>query len=151
MPARNPEFTLPAEDAAVPARAIPASEIREPAKGARLANNEWLVGLVLLVIDIVSWVGMYGLISFLRRDLFFVGPFEFVLVDVIQLAVLCQALFMIGGYDPRNDKRSLTYTAEHILAVIGAAAVSSLIVYSAAAYDGSIKPSRGVVLLAFLV
>ncbi|MFN2623431.1 MAG: sugar transferase [Chthoniobacterales bacterium] len=117
----------------------------------RVANNEWLISLTLLLTDILSWIVIYGTISFIRRDLFFVGPFEFVLVDVIQLVVLCQALFMIGGYDPRNDKRGLTYTAEHILAVIGAAAVSSLIVYSAAVYDGSIKPSRGVVLLAFVV
>jgi exopolysaccharide biosynthesis polyprenyl glycosylphosphotransferase len=87
----------------------------------------------------------------MRRDLFFVGPFEFFLVDVIQVVVLCQALFMIGGYDRNIDKRALTYTAEHILAIIGAAAVSSFILYSAAVYDGSIKPSRGVVLLAFLV
>ncbi|MCA1657816.1 MAG: sugar transferase, partial [Verrucomicrobiaceae bacterium] len=107
--------------------------------------------MALLIADIVSWILIYGTISFLRRDLFFVGPFEFVLVDVIQVVVICQALFMIGGYNRNNDKRALTYTAEHILAIAGAAAVSSLIVYSAAAYDGSIKPSRGVVLLAFLV
>ena len=104
-----------------------------------------------MALDIVSWIVIYGVISYLRRDLFFAGPFEFLLVDVIQVAVICQALFMIGGYDRNNDTRTLTYTAEHILAIIGAAAVSSLIVYSAAAYDTSIKPSRGVVLLAFLV
>lgn len=117
----------------------------------RISTQEWLVGALYLAIDIVSWILIYGAISFLRRDLFFVGPFEFLLVDVIQVAVICQALFMIGGYDRNNDVRALTYTAEHILAVIGAAAVSSLIVYSAAAYDASIKPSRGVVLFAFLV
>ena len=44
-----------------------------------------------------------------------------------------------------------TYTAEHILAIIGAAAVSALIVYSAAAYDSSMKPSRGVLLISFTV
>ena len=144
-------FALPTDDAAVPTRASDVAAVPVRGRVSRFASNEWLIGAVLLLIDVVSWVGIYGLISFVRRDLFFVGPFEFVLVDVIQLAVLCQALFMIGGYDPRNDKRALTYTAEHILAVLGAAAVSSLIVYSAAAYDTSIKPSRGVVLLAFLL
>jgi len=58
---------------------------------------------------------------------------------------------MIGGYDRNDDKRALTYTAEHILAIIGAAAMSSLIVYSAAAFDTSMKPSRGVMLLSFAV
>jgi exopolysaccharide biosynthesis polyprenyl glycosylphosphotransferase len=118
---------------------------------AAISASGWGVGLVLLVLDIVSWILTYGTISYLRRDLFFVSPFEFVLVDVIQVAVICQALFMIGGYDRNNDKRALTYTAEHILAIAGAAVISSLIVYSAAAYDVSIKPSRGVVLVAFLV
>ena len=116
-----------------------------------LAANDWVTGLACLSIDAVSWILIYGVISYIRRDQFFVGPFEFLLVDVIQVVVICQALFMIGGYDRNNDKRALTYTAEHILAIAGAAAVSSLIVYSAAAYDASIKPSRGVVLLAFLV
>lgn len=116
-----------------------------------VTTQEWTAGLLCLIIDIVSWILIYGTMSYFRRDLFFVGPFEFLLVDVIQVVVICQALFMIGGYDRNNDTRSLTYMAEHILAIIGAAAVSSLIVYSAAAYDASIKPSRGVLLLAFLV
>ena len=116
-----------------------------------LLAYDWTIGVLTFLIDLVSWIVIYGIISYLRRDQFFVGPLEFLLVDVIQVGVICQALFMIGGYDRNNDKRALTYTAEHILAIAGAAAVSSLIVYSAAAYDASIKPSRGVVLLAFLV
>ena len=118
---------------------------------AGLARREWLVGLACLTIDVVSWILIYGVTSYLRRDQFLVGPFEFVLVDVIQLIVICQALFMIGGYDRRNDTRTLTYMAEHILAIAGAAAVSSLLVYAAAAFDGSMKPSRGAVLVSFLV
>jgi exopolysaccharide biosynthesis polyprenyl glycosylphosphotransferase len=116
---------------------------------AKIANYDWMAGSLCLALDIISWILIYGLISYFRRDLFFVGPFEFLLVDVIQVVVICQALFMIGGYDRNNDARSLTYTAEHILAIAGAAAVSSLIVYSAAAFDSSIRPSRGVMLLSF--
>ena len=131
----------------------PTAETRSKRRSLRsaLATNDWTTGLACLALDVVSWILIYGLISYLRRDQFFVGPFEFILVDVIQLIVICQALFMIGGYDRNNDKRALTYTAEHILAIIGAAAVSSLIVYSAAAYDSSIKPSRGVLLISFAV
>jgi exopolysaccharide biosynthesis polyprenyl glycosylphosphotransferase len=40
---------------------------------------------------------------------------------------------------------------EHILAVIGAAAVSSLLIYSAAAYDQMMKPSRGAMLVSFIL
>jgi exopolysaccharide biosynthesis polyprenyl glycosylphosphotransferase len=116
-----------------------------------IAANDWIIGLAYLFIDAASWILIYGLISFVRRDEFFVGPFEFLLVDIIQVFVICQALFMIGGYDRNNDKRALTYTAEHILAIVGAAVVSALILYSAAAYDSSIKPSRGVLLISFTV
>src|SRR6185437_10127081 len=78
-------------------------------------------------------------------------PFEFFLVDVVQLVVICQSLFMIGGYDRNNDTRTLTYMAEHILAIAGAAAISSLLVYAAATFDSSMKPSRSAVLVSFLV
>ena len=118
-------------------------------RNSRSALPDWLSGLAFMAIDTLSWIVIYGFISYLRRDIFFGGPFEFFLVDIIQVVVICQALFMIGGYDRNNDKRALTYTAEHILAIIGAAAMSSLIVYSAAAFDTSMKPSRGVMLLSF--
>src|SRR5262249_30033555 len=45
--------------------------------------------------------------------------------------------------------RSLTYSTEHILAVIAAAMISSFLLYSAATFDATIKPSRGVLLLSF--
>jgi len=115
------------------------------------AAHDWVIGFGLATVDVVSWILIYGLISFLRRDEFFVGPFEFVIVDVIQVAVMCQALFVIGGYDRNKDMWGLTYMAEHILAVIGAALISSFLVYSAAAYDHTMKPSRAVILLSFFV
>jgi exopolysaccharide biosynthesis polyprenyl glycosylphosphotransferase len=116
-----------------------------------VAVNDWLIGFLCLAIDVISWVVIYGVTTYLRSDNFLVGPFEFLLVDVVQLVVICQALFMIGGYDRNNDTRTLTYTAEHILAVAGAAAVSSLLVYAAATFDSSMKPSRSAVLISFLV
>ena len=150
MPSHSSEATLvkATQDSRDPLSDAP---VKKSSLLSTIAGAEWTAGVACLILDIGSWIFIYGAISFLRRDLFFVGPFEFLLVDVIQVVVLCQALYMIGGYDRNIDKRALTYTAEHILAIIGAAAVSSLILYSAAVYDGSIKPSRGVVLLAFLV
>src|ERR1051326_5099436 len=117
----------------------------------RVALEEWLIGGGCLIVDVVSWLFIYGVISFLRRDQFLVGPFEFLLVDVIQLTFICQALFMIGGYDRNTDTRTLTYMAEHILAIAGAAALSSLLVYAAATFDSSMKPSRSAVLVSFAV
>ncbi|HZR78883.1 MAG TPA: sugar transferase, partial [Chthoniobacterales bacterium] len=45
----------------------------------------------------------------------------------------------------------LTYTAEHILAITAAGLISSLLIYSAAAYQGDMKPSRGVLLVSFML
>jgi exopolysaccharide biosynthesis polyprenyl glycosylphosphotransferase len=133
------------------------SEAAAPTAAARrgfvsqIAREEWLIGLACVAIDIVSWIVMYGVSTYLRSDQFLVGPFEFLLVDVIQVVVICQALFMIGGYDRKNDTRTLTYMAEHILAIMGAAAVSSLLIYAAATFDSSMKPSRSAVLVSFAV
>ena len=61
-----------------------ASAIPQPRRGifSSLAASEWAVGLAVLALDVVSWILLYGVISYLRRDIFLVGPFEFVLVDV---------------------------------------------------------------------
>jgi exopolysaccharide biosynthesis polyprenyl glycosylphosphotransferase len=155
MPVQHPETGEVLANSAAPpsAESLPASEAETKRTNRDAVSNptryDWLAAPLCLVLDIVSWILIYGVISYLRRDQFLVGPFEFLLVDVIQVVVICQALFMIGGYDRNNDTRTLTYMAEHILAIIGAAAISSLLVYSAAAFDGSMKPSRSAVLISF--
>ncbi len=99
----------------------------------------------------VCWVLLYGVVGYVRRDAFFVSAFEFVLVDCISLLVLLQALYIVGGYSRNTETRGLTYTAEHILAVTAAALISSFLIYSSAAYDAAMKPSRGVLLLSFVL
>jgi exopolysaccharide biosynthesis polyprenyl glycosylphosphotransferase len=129
----------------------PDPKVRRRSVTSAMAANDWIVGLLCLVIDIASWIVIYGVTTYFRSDNFLVGPFEFLLVDIVQLVVICQALFMIGGYDRNNDTRTLTYMAEHILAIAGAAAISSLLVYAAATFDSSMKPSRSAVLVSFIV
>src|SRR5437763_2699690 len=118
---------------------------------AQIRDPDWAVGLFYATCDILCWVLLYGLVGYLRRDAFFVSPFEFVLVDCITVAVILQALYIIGGYNRNTETRALTYTADHILAIAAAAAISSLVIYSAAAYDVTMKPSRGVLLISFVV
>src|SRR5712692_9871357 len=126
---------------------------REQSKGvfATIRDHDWIVGLLYAACDIACWVLLYGLVGYVRRDLFFASPFEFILVDGVTLAVILQALYIIGGYNRNTETRGLTYTTEHILAVVAAAAVSSLLIYSAAAYDAGMKPSRGVLLISFVL
>ena len=116
----------------------------------RIAEEEWAPALLILLCDIISWVGIYNLFSLIRQDQYFSSTFEFAIIALIQLTVIIQSLFVIGGYSHRTETRGLAYTAEHILAMIAALAVSSLVLYVAATFDQSMKPSRGAVLLSFL-
>src|SRR5207237_9144368 len=102
---------------------------------AQLRDHDWAIGLFYAACDIVCWVLLYGLVGYLRRDAFFVSPSEFVLVDCITVAVILQALYIIGGYNRNTETRALTSTADHILAITAAAATRSQGIYSAAAYD----------------
>ena len=113
--------------------------------------HDWAPAVLYLLFDVVSWLAIYSVASFLRREGYAPAtPFQFALVEFFQLGVIVAALFVIGGYDRHTEMRSLSYTAEHILALIAAAAVSALLIYSAAAFDASIKPSRGVLLVTFV-
>ena len=117
----------------------------------KVAEQEWAPSLLIFLCDIVCWIVIYGFFTFIRHDAFFSSGFEFTVVEVIQLAVIIQALFIIGGYSVRTEMRGLTYTAEHILAMLAALAISSLILYTAATFDATMKPSRSAVLASFVL
>ena len=117
---------------------------------AKVTGHDWIVAVLFVACDVICWILLYGVVGYLRRDAFFTTPLEFVLVDCIVVAVILQSLYIVGGYNRNTESRSLTYTAEHILAVAAAAVISSLIIYSAAAYDAGMKPSRGVLLTSFV-
>jgi exopolysaccharide biosynthesis polyprenyl glycosylphosphotransferase len=114
-------------------------------------GHDWIVGLLYLVCDILCWVVLYGIVGYIRRDQFFVSPFEFVLVDCLVLAVILQALYIVGGYSRNTEMRGLIYTTEHILAIAAAVAISAMLIYSAATFDQTMKPSRGMLLLSFML
>ena len=115
----------------------------------KLRAQDWATALLYLTCDVACWIALYGVVGYVRRDAFFASPFEFVLVDLVTVGVLVQALYIIGGYNRDTEMRGLTYSAEHILAVIAAAVISSFLLYSAATFDAAIKPSRGVLLVSF--
>jgi exopolysaccharide biosynthesis polyprenyl glycosylphosphotransferase len=114
-------------------------------------GHDWIVGLLYLVCDILCWVMLYGVVGYIRRDQFFVSPLEFLLVDGVVLAVILQALYIVGGYSRNTEMRGLMYTTEHILAIAAAAAISAMLIYSAATFDQTMKPSRGMLLLSFML
>jgi lipopolysaccharide/colanic/teichoic acid biosynthesis glycosyltransferase len=118
---------------------------------ARVTRQEWAPSILIFLFDIVTWMAIYGMATHLRNDAAFSGPFEFAVIGIIQIAVIVQALFIIGGYSPRTETRGLAYTAEHILALLCALGISAFVIYVAATYDHSMKPSRFAILSSFLV
>src|SRR5438094_1499201 len=117
----------------------------------RVTRQEWAPSILIFFLDIVTWMAIYGMASYLRHSAAFSGSFQFAVIEIIQIAVIVQALFIIGGYSPRTETRGLAYTAEHILALLCALGVSAFVIYVAATYDHSMKPSRFAILSSFLV
>src|SRR6266853_6335275 len=117
----------------------------------RLLRHEWSAAGLYLFLDVVSWLAIYRIAGWFRFDAFYATPFQFFIVNMIQLGVIVAALYFIGGYDRTVEKLTLGYAAEHILAVIAAGLVSAMLIYSAATFDQTMKPSRGVLLLSFAI
>lgn len=115
-----------------------------------VTRQEWPASVLVLLLDVITWLTIYSTAGFVRKDAFYAAPLQYLIVEGVQLVVLVQALYVIGGYNRNTETRSLTYTTEHILAIIGAAAVSLAVVYSAATFDSSMRPSRAVLLISFV-
>src|SRR5438067_7643431 len=113
--------------------------------------HEWAAAALYLLLDVLIWLAIYRLVGWFRYDAFYATPFQFFIVNLIQLGVIVTALYFVGGYDRTVEKLTLGYAAEHILAVTAAALVSAMLIYSAATFDQTMKPSRGVLLLSFAI
>jgi exopolysaccharide biosynthesis polyprenyl glycosylphosphotransferase len=117
----------------------------------RFLSHEWSSAALYLFLDVVSWLTIYRVAGWFRYDAFYATPFQFFVVNLIQLGVIVAALYFVGGYDRNVEKLTLGYAAEHILAVTAAGLVSAMLIYSAATFDQTMKPSRGVLLLSFAI
>jgi exopolysaccharide biosynthesis polyprenyl glycosylphosphotransferase len=129
----------------------PAARLTPSGVWSQFLNHEWSSAVLYLFLDVVSWLAIYRLAGWLRYDAFYATPFQFFIINLIQLGVIVTALYFVGGYDRTVEKLTLSYAAEHILAVTAAALVSAMLIYSAATFDQTMKPSRGVLLLSFAI
>jgi exopolysaccharide biosynthesis polyprenyl glycosylphosphotransferase len=114
-------------------------------------SHDWSPAALYLFLDVVSWLAIYRVAGWFRYDAFYATPFQFFVINFIQLGVIVAALYFVGGYDRTVEKLTLGYAAEHILAIISAGLVSATLIYSAATFDQTMKPSRGVLLLSFAI
>src|ERR1700730_18187704 len=130
---------------------VGAARVRRTGLWSHFLSHEWSSALLYLFLDIVSWLAVYRMAGWFRYDAFYATPFQFFIVNLIQLGVIVIALYFVGGYDRTVEKLTLGYAAEHVLAVTAAAVVSAMLIYSAATFDQTMKPSRGVLLLSFAI
>ena len=139
------------EDGSAFASQRAAATTRRPGFWSHFLSHEWSSAALYLFLDVVSWLAIYRVAGWLRYDAFYATPFQFFVINLIQLGVIVAALYFVGGYDRSVEKLALGYAAEHILAITAAALVSAMLIYSAATFDQTMKPSRGVLLLSFAI
>src|SRR5712675_2973188 len=139
------------EDRSAFARGRAATTTRRAGFWWHFLSHEWSSAALYLFLDVVSWLAIYPVSGWFRYDAFYATPFQFFVINLIQLGVIIAALYFVGGYDRSVEKLTLGYAAEHILAVTAAGLVSAMLIYSAATFDQTMKPSRGVLLLSFAI
>ena len=81
----------------------------------RFLGHEWSSAVLCLFLDVVIWLGVYRIAGWFRYDAFYATPFQFFIINFIQLGVILTALYFIGGYDRTVEKLTLSYAAEHVL------------------------------------
>ena len=73
----------------------PASTVRR-LRGTGLWSHflsyEWSSALLYLFLDVMSWLAIYRLAGWFRFDAFYATPFQFFIVNLIQLCVIVAAL-----------------------------------------------------------
>ena len=106
--------------------------------------------LALLGLDLVSLLGVFNLISYLRG----VGGDDWHAV-LFPLAapfvMLVFALYLIDGYRARTDMMSLDYTSLHAIAVLSAMLTTLLLTFVVLPAGYELQSSRGVIALSYVM
>jgi exopolysaccharide biosynthesis polyprenyl glycosylphosphotransferase len=127
-----------------------ASTVRPHVKRAHFGwNISWLPAATLLMGDLLSWPAIFLFFSELRAVI--IGWHGHIVWPVLIFPALVSSiiLYLVGAYDRRSLMTSLSYTVEHLLALLIALVISITLLYSFVTFDDSVKPSRVVVLLDF--
>ncbi|MEO7931673.1 MAG: sugar transferase [Chthoniobacterales bacterium] len=101
-------------------------------------------------LDVASWIVIFRLFMLIRGTTENTSPMAWFASCSIGLMVTIGALYIVGGYNPRRDQRTLIFAAEFILSMLAAAALSFVFIYAMATYSQGIRPSRSVLLSTFL-
>ncbi len=115
-----------------------------------ILQRRWAPGSAYLVLDAISWFALCNVVALIRySDGLPLSPTS-TETQLVAFGTIVLLLFTIGGYDRRVDMSSLSHASEHLIALTAAAIASLLLIYSFAAYNQTMRPSRGVLLVSFL-
>ena len=131
------------EDTAPPEVSAPATR-SSSTLGDKLATRRWFSAALLLAIDVTVFSGAHRILVWANLNEYLLDA-QFTLFW-LPLALLVPVLYIVGGYDVRRRMKSLSYTSEHLFAVVLALTLAALAIYSIAAYNTLVKPSRAVLL-----
>jgi hypothetical protein len=59
-------------------------------------SHEWSSAALYLFLDLVSWIAIYRVAGWFRYDAFYATPFQFFVINLIQLAVIVAALYFVA-------------------------------------------------------
>ena len=127
-----------------PAEAATAAPRASATLGDKFATRRWFSATGLLALDVAVFYGAHRVLVWANLNDYLVDA-QFTLFW-LPLALLVPVLYIIGGYDVRRQMKSFGYTSEHLIAVVVATSLAALAIYSIAAYNTLVKPSRAVLL-----
>src|SRR6478672_4194681 len=61
---------------------------RRVTRMSRVARQEWAPSILIFLLDVVTWMAIYGMASYLRNDTAFSGSFQFAVIEIIQIAII---------------------------------------------------------------
>jgi exopolysaccharide biosynthesis polyprenyl glycosylphosphotransferase len=114
-------------------------------------KQNWAPGCLYLFLDAATWFIICNLAAYFRQSNGLPLSPTSPETQLLGFGMIVLLLFTIGGYDRRVDMCSLAHTSEHLIALAGATVLASLLIYSIAAYNEAMRPSRGVLLVSFLL
>ena len=79
-----------------------------------------MAATALITLDIATWLLLCNGLGFLRHDRVLHVTSVSLETQLLTMVVILMTMFVIGGYDRRNDMLGLGYASEHIIAVITA-------------------------------
>src|SRR5262249_57637241 len=61
-------------------------------------QHEWSSAALYLFLDVVSWLAIYRVAGWFRYDAFYATPFQFFVINFIQLSLIVAPLYFLCAY-----------------------------------------------------